>query len=357
MHHALSRRLIASVLLLACTLGSTAHAAEKKQFNFAWSIYAGFMPWLYAEQSGILKKWADKYGIEIKLTQFNDYIESINQYTAGQFDGVVATNMDALSIPGAGGVDTTVLIVGDYSNGSDEVVLKGKGLKLADIKGKEVHLVQLSVSHYLLSRALSSAGMKESDISTVNISDADFVAAWKTADTKAVVAWKPGLSDIQASPDASPVFNSSQIPGEIMDIAMVNSQTLRDNPAFGKALVGAWYETLAVMQGDAEAAKAARTVMAEASGTDLAGYDTQLATTHLFYKPADAVSFVKNEQSKKIMELVRDFCFEHGLLGEGVKDRNAIGIEFTDGSVAGNKDNVKVRFDATYMGMAADGKL
>lgn len=357
MNKALPRRLIAALMLLACTVGGTAHAAEKKQFKFAWSIYAGFMPWLYAEQSGILKKWADKYGIEITLTQFNDYIESINQYTAGQFDGVVATNMDALSIPAAGGVDTTTLIVGDYSNGSDEVVLKGKGLKLADLKGKEIHLVQLSVSHYLLSRALSSAGFKEADVSTVNISDADFVAAWKTADTKAIVAWKPGLSDIQASPDASPVFNSSQIPGEIMDIAIVNTQTLRDNPAFGKALVGAWYETLAVMQGDSDVAKAARTAMAEASGTNLAGYDTQLATTHLFYKPADAVAFVTREETKKIMELVRDFCFEHGLLGEGVKDRNAIGFEFTDGTVAGNKDNVKLRFDASYTRMAAEGKL
>jgi len=351
------RRLVASALLLTCAFGGQAQAAEKKQFKFAWSIYAGFMPWVYAEQSGILKKWADKYGIEIKLTQFNDYIESINQFTAGQFDGVVATNMDALTIPAAGGVDTTTLIVGDYSNGNDEVVLKGKGLKVADLKGKEVHLVQLSVSHYLLTRALTSAGLKESDLTTVNISDADFMAAWSTKDTKAVVAWKPGLSDIQATAEASPVFNSSQIPGEIMDIAMVNTQTLRDNPAFGKAMVGAWYETLAVMQGDSEKAKAARTVMAQASGTDLKTFDTQIATTYLFYKPADAVAFVKGADQPKIMELVRTFAFEHGLMGEGVKDRDAIGIEFADGSTVGNKDNVKLRFDAVYAGMAADGKL
>jgi hypothetical protein len=30
-----------------------------------------------------------------------------------------------------------------------------------------------------------------------------------------------------------------------------------ENPAFGKAMVGAWYETLAVMQGDSDKAKAA----------------------------------------------------------------------------------------------------
>ncbi len=93
------------VALLALTLLAltpAAHAAEKKSFKIAWSIYVGWMPWDYAAQSGILKKWADKYGITIQLTQINDYVESINQYTAGGFDGCVMTNMDMLTIPVGG---------------------------------------------------------------------------------------------------------------------------------------------------------------------------------------------------------------------------------------------------------------
>ncbi len=35
----------------------------------------------YAAEQGIVQKWADKYGITIEVTQFNDYVESINQYT------------------------------------------------------------------------------------------------------------------------------------------------------------------------------------------------------------------------------------------------------------------------------------
>ena len=66
-----------------------------------------------------MKKWADKYGITVDVVQINDYVESINQYTAGEYDGCAMTNMDALSIPAGGGVDTTALIVGDFSNGND----------------------------------------------------------------------------------------------------------------------------------------------------------------------------------------------------------------------------------------------
>jgi NitT/TauT family transport system substrate-binding protein len=35
--------------------------------------------------------------------------------------------MDALSIPAGGGVDTTALIIGDFSNGNDAVILKVAG--------------------------------------------------------------------------------------------------------------------------------------------------------------------------------------------------------------------------------------
>ena len=103
------------------------------------------MPWDYAAQAGIVDKWAEKYGITIEVVQFNDYIESINQYTVGAFDGCTMTNMDALTIPAAGGVDSTALIVGDFSNGNDGLVLKGADKSLADIKGQNVNLVELSV--------------------------------------------------------------------------------------------------------------------------------------------------------------------------------------------------------------------
>ena len=101
------KRLIVSVLLIACVaIAATqpASAADtKKTFKVAWSIYVGWMPWDSADASGLLKKWGDKYGIKIKLTQINYYVESINQYTAGKFDACVMTNMDTLTIPAAGG--------------------------------------------------------------------------------------------------------------------------------------------------------------------------------------------------------------------------------------------------------------
>ena len=343
---------LAAAIALPVT-ATTASAEKKESFKVCWSIYVGWMPWGYLSDSGIMKKWADKYGITVDIVQINDYVESINQYTAGEYDGCSMTNMDALSIPAGGGVDTTALIVGDYSNGNDAIILKDKS-DLKDIAGQNVNLVELSVSHYLLARALESVGLAEKDLTVVNTSDADMIAAYKTDDVTAVVTWNPLVSEILAEPNANKVFDSAGIPGEIIDIMMVNTETLADNPDFGKALVGAWYEVMGLMAAGDEAAL---TAMAEASGTDLAGYKAQLDSTEMFYTPAEAVKFTESAELPKTMEFVATFLFDHGILGEGAPSPEFVGVAFPDGSVYGDKGNVKLRFDATYMQMSADGAL
>ena len=343
-----------SALLLSSLLLSTTAQAQDS-FKVCWSIYAGWMPWAYGAESGIVKKWADKYDINIDVVQINDYIESINQYTVGEFDACTMTNMDALTIPAAGGVDSTALIVGDFSNGNDGIVLKGES-ELAAIKGQNVNLVELSVSHYLLARALDSVGLSEADVQVVNTSDADMVAIYGTDDVTSVATWNPLLSEISQQPSSTLVFNSAQIPGEIIDLLVINTDTLAAHPELGKALTGAWYEIMATMSSDSEQGVAARSYMAEASGTDLAGYEAQLAATKMFYTPAAALELTNSAQLKQTMQYVAEFSFDHGLLGDGAPDAGFIGVQMPAGDY-GDSSNLKLRFDPTYMQMAADNQL
>lgn len=348
------RQFVATCAALALAAATPATAQDKTDFRVAWSIYVGWMPWGYLDESGIMDKWAEKYGITVEIVQINDYVESINQYTAGAFDGVSATNMDTLSIPAGGGVDTTALIVGDFSNGNDAVIVKGD-TGLADLAGKPVNLVELSVSHYLLARALDSVGLQERDLGGVlNTSDADMIAAFTTADVEAVVTWNPLVSTILEEPNAKKLFDSSDIPGEIIDLMVVNTDTLAANPDFGKAMVGAWYEVMGLTAAGDEAVL---TAMAEASGTDLAGYKAQLASTEMFYDPADAVAFTMGAELPTTMVNVAEFLFEKGILGEGAPSADFVGVSYPDGSTTGDPANVTFRFDTTYMQMAADGAL
>jgi len=335
---------------------ASAAASKDRVYTVAWTIYAGWMPWPYADSAGIVKKWADKYGVRVKLVQVNDYVESLNQFSAGKVDAVTSTTMDALTVPAAGGRDSTVLMIGDYSNGNDGVILKGSD-KLTDIKGRPVNLVENSVSHYLLARALESAGLKLPDVKTINTSDADIVAAFSAPQTTALVTWNPQLSEVKKMAGAHEVFDSSKIPGEIIDSLIIDTATLKANPNLGKALTGAWYEVLALMSRDDDQGRAARAAMAKLSGTDQAGFESQLATTHLYVDPRQGAAYETDPALVVATDRVRHFSFDHGLFGQAARSVDDIGIALPGGKTLGSTSNVKLRFDPTYMTLAADGKL
>ena len=345
--------LLAAVLLMA----HPAAAEQKNNFTVAWTTYVGWMPWDYAQRSGILAKWAGKYGIRIELVRVSNYLDSVNQYAAGRYDACLMTNLEMLTLPAARGVDSTAIIIGDYSNGNDGVVLKGAGRRLQEIKGQSVNLVLSSVSDYLLQRALQSVSLTERDVKVVNTSDAEIVRTFASPAVTAAVAWKPQLYDILNQSSSSLVFDSSRIPGEILDLLVVNTSVLKDNPRLARALTGAWYETLALMQARGLRSINALTAMARASGTDLKGFRSQLDSTYMYWTPAAAVSAANRSLLQETMDSVRRFAFQKGLLGPAARTVDAVGIEFPGGKVLGDPRNIQMRFDTTFMKLAADGKL
>lgn len=176
------KRLLSSFLAICLILMASTSAVRavespsSKPHTLAVSIYAGWMPWYYAKESGIIKKWADKYGVKIDV-KYMDYVPSIEAFVAGQADAVTATNMETLDMPAAAGVDSSVVIMGDYSNGNDAVLTRNK-LQLPALKGQNVYLVEKTVSQYLLSRALETVKMGESDVKIVNVSDSDIAPSF-----------------------------------------------------------------------------------------------------------------------------------------------------------------------------------
>lgn len=329
-------------------------SAQKPKFVVGWSVYVGWNPYYYMDKSGILKKWADKYGIDIRVQRF-DYAPSLDAFVAKNVDACAMTNMEALDLPAAAGIDTSAIITGDYSNGNDAVLVRN-GLTLNQLPGKKVMLVEKTVSQYLLERALTLNGLKDQirKVTLMNTSDSDIATAFiSNTSQEAVVTWKPMVSQMLKAKGVTSIFNSSQIPGEILDLLVVRTDVLQkpDGQKFAKAITGAWYEVMSQMKSDKVLAG-----IAAGSQDTLASYKEQLSTTNLFVTPQAALSFTQAGELKQKMDLVRQFCFAHHLLGDA-KKVDDVAIRYPDGSVQGNKDRVRFRFDTTYMQLAAQGKL
>ncbi len=298
---------------------TTSAAAQKPAFTVGWSIYAGWTPYHYLVKSGILKKWADKYGVIIKVQRF-DYAPSLDAFVARNIDACAMTNMEVL--------------------------------------------VEKTVSEYLLDRAFTLNGQtgEIKQVRKINTSDSDIQSAFiSDSSASAVVTWKPMLSQLLKQKGVTSLFNSSQIPGEILDLTVVRTDVLEradgSGQKFAKALAGAWYEMMGLMSPQGAAADRVLTAVAEGSADSLASYKEQLSTTRMFYEPKSAAEFGSSPVLKQKMALVRQFCFDHGLLGEKTGTADDVAIRYPDGSIQGKTDHVRLRFENLYMEMAAQGRL
>jgi len=348
--------LILSLVLVCANATEAADAGKKKKLTLAVSIYAGWMPWYYAKEQGILKKWGDKYGLDINVN-YMDYAPSLDAFVAGQADACVMTNMECLDMPASAGVDSSAIIMGDYSNGNDAILTRNK-LALDKIKGQNVYLVEKTVSQYLLSRALEGVKMKESDVKIVNVSDSDIAPSFLAGkNQQVVVTWNPMVMEIEKNRGITRVFDSSKIPGEIQDLCVVNTKVLKAHPEFARALVGAWYEVMGVMTKKDATGDLAIKKMAELSKASPVEFTGQLKTTAMFYTPQTASTYIKSAELKGKQDLVRKFCFAHNLLGENAKSVDVVGIEYPDGTIQGDKNKVKMHYVSTYMDEAAAGKI
>ena len=347
-------------LLGVALLGQLPLAAQKPTFTVGWSVYVGWNPYYYMAKSGIMKKWADKYGIAIKVQRF-DYAPSLEAFVAKNIDACAMTNMEALDMPAAAGVDTTAIIVGDYSNGNDAVLTRNN-VQLKDLPGKKILLVEKTVSQYLFERGMAMNGLESQikRVRLVNTSDSDIAAAFLADKShEAVVTWKPLVSQIVKTPGVTNIFNSSQIPGEILDLTVVRTDVLNrpDGQKFAKALAGAWYETMALMSASAPSTDKVLAAIAEGSQDSLRSYKEQLSTTHMLYTPQAALQLATSSDMKQKMTLVKQFCFHHGLLGENTKSPDEVAVRYPDGAVQGKPDRVRLRFETAYMQLAGDRKL
>ncbi len=320
------------VLLLAGSLFA------KDSFKVAWSIYAGWTPWAYASQSGIVAKYAKKEGISVEFKRL-DYLPSIELYTAGEYDGCVMTNMDMLAIPSVGGKKSEVLIIGDYSDGNDAIISK-KYRTLDEIKNKKIYLEEFSVSHYLFAKALEKLGVKERVGQVVKASEADIATLFLSDRSVTTVAtWNPIVMQLMNDPKATNLFDSSHIPYEILDLMVVAKGS---DKRFKKVLRDVWNEVLIIIS-DKENPRHNEAIeyMAKISGCTNAELYAQLKSTY-FFSEQEERDFRNSKKLVQTMDSVRNFLFNRGLYGD-LKNVDAVGMKFRN-STLGSTKNIQIEW-------------
>jgi len=324
-------------------------------FSLAWSEYPSWSTFGVADELGLLdgdegkqgeieKKW----NIDVVLKEA-DYDSCITLYGSGQVDAAALTNMDAL--PASLTKKTVGIMPTSTSVGADALIVTEAIKGLDDLKGKSVYGLSLTVSEYTFVRNVELAGGQESDFKFTNMDPAAAAIAMqqKQDGYDAIVVWNPFVMEtLKKRDDVRVLFDSSSIPGEIIDMVVVSQDSL-DKPGgdrFAHAVADAFYAVSARIEAPDTRKDTLVALGEKFSHLGAEDMETVVKQTKFFKTAAEGIANFESENTPKIMETIIAFEKAHEMLK-------------TDPSMGyGTKESApdaSFRFDPSYM-KAVQGK-
>lgn len=238
--------LISGVFLAGCGGGANRSATSggattsREPISIAYSDWPGYVVWDICEQQGFFKK----NGANVKLVWFPVYTDSLNALAAGQVDANSQTWPDAMS-PISKGVALKAVQMFDNSWGNDAMIARSGINSVKDLRGKKVATELGTCDHFLMLKALESAGMTEKDVQFIPIAVQDCPAAMLSGRVDAAVVWEPSRSKIlKAMQGSKIVFSSADLPGIIPDLLMMKSSVVAERPEDVQKIVDSWYQAI-----------------------------------------------------------------------------------------------------------------
>lgn len=238
--------------LLTKTLGFVAGlalSAMSWQANAAEPLKIGYSDWpgWVAWEIPLQKGWFKEAGVDVDFEWF-DYVASMDAYAAGKLDAVHMTNGDAL-VTGSTGAPSTMILLNDYSSGNDMIIGQPGITSMKQLKGKKIGVEVGFVDHLLVLKALESAGMKQSDVTLVNVPTNETPQVLASGEVSAIAAWQPSSGQaLKSVPGSKAFYTSASVPGLIYDGLSVNPASLAERKADWEKVMKVWYRTVAYIK-------------------------------------------------------------------------------------------------------------
>jgi NitT/TauT family transport system substrate-binding protein len=100
---------------------------------------------------------------------------------------------------------------------------------------------------FVLSRALALNGMQASDVNVVHMESNEQPSAFENGQVDGAVTFDPYRAQFLKA-GAQTLFDSTQIPGEIVDLLAVRSSVVKKEPKAIQALLGGWFDAIDYMK-------------------------------------------------------------------------------------------------------------
>lgn len=189
---------------------------------------------------------------QVHLAEFTNSTEVLRAFRNRQLHVAGLTLDEALELRKSVH-DLRVFLVADVSHGADVLMVR-QGIKsLSQLRGKHIGVEKTALGAYFLSLILRAAHLSPKEVHVVSLPLDEHVAAYRSGLVDAVVSFGRVRNELSGM-GAVELFDSSRVPGKIVDILAVRAEDIEKHNRHLYALVEAWFRALQVIQSDPERA-------------------------------------------------------------------------------------------------------
>lgn len=226
---------ISLISLIAALLGGCVREPQAP-LRIGTNVWIGSEPLYLARDLGALNADA------IRLVEYPSASEVLRAFRNSALDGMVISLDEVLALA-ADGLRPRIVLVADVSHGADVIVARAGLATLRELAGKRIAVESTAVGAYVLSRALALHGMQPSDVEIVHLESNEHVLAFEQGRVDASVTFDPFRSQLLER-GAAVVFDSTRIPGEVVDLLVLRDSVLANDAGRVDMLLAGWFKAL-----------------------------------------------------------------------------------------------------------------
>lgn len=226
--------LFSLVFLLSCTDKPT------PSLRLGTNIWPGYEPLYLARHKGFLTE--DK----VHLVEFSSASQVIQAYRNELIDAAALTLDEVLLLLETGESFSIVLVL-DISHGGDAIIGQAGIKTFEELRGKRIGVENNALGAYVYTRALEVVGLDKQSVQVIQLDVNEQENAFIQQQVDAVVTFEPTRSKLLKG-GGQLLFDSRQIPGEIVDVVIVRNDYLGRHSETVQYLLDGWYQALAFMK-------------------------------------------------------------------------------------------------------------
>ncbi|MBI5456475.1 ABC transporter substrate-binding protein [Candidatus Kaiserbacteria bacterium] len=217
---------------------SDTKSSSNQKIRIGVNVYPGSGAFYIAQEKGFF----EKHGVDVEVVMLQ--VDNIAQSLASNDVQMLYMSTDVLSVFRDAGMDAKQIFAPSISNGADGFVATDDVRDISDLKGKEVYLGIGFPSHFLTRYVMAQNGLKYSDVKLINMSPEDVGASFVSGNINAGATWEPWLSKATERKGAKVLFTSKDVPGIIVDAAIVREDTIEKQREDLKNVMRAFFDAV-----------------------------------------------------------------------------------------------------------------